>query len=285
MNIGDIQQELKSALLSIYDEAEASIIQQWVMDHYTGTARMQRMMDRNMAITPDQILLIRSAKEQLLLHKPMQYVLGEAWFANMQFFVNENVLIPRPETEELVAYLVASCQLTVTSKLSILDIGTGSGCIPIAIKKQLPTVQITAVDVCNEALLVAIKNAARHGTDIHFMHFDFLNETRWNELPVFDCIVSNPPYITAKEKHGMAKHVTAWEPGTALFVPDNDALLFYKKIAAFGKTHLAPNGKIFVETHQDYAIATQQMFETNAYETELKKDINGNNRMLLAWEK
>lgn len=278
--MGDIQQELTTSLLSIYPEGEANSICDWVMEYYTGKSRMQRLMDQSTELSKVIINAIHLAKEELLQHRPVQYVLGEAWFMGLKFLVNESVLIPRPETEELVAFAIANRQ---HATVSILDIGTGSGCIPIALKKQLPDAQITSIDVINEALQVAVKNATANGTNIHFIHLDFLDENKWPALPIFDIIISNPPYVPLAEKALLDKHVTAWEPGTALFVPDGDALIFYKKIAVFGKKHLQSSGKIFVETHQDYAMVTQQIFESNGYQTELQKDINKNDRMVMAW--
>ncbi|MES2773948.1 MAG: peptide chain release factor N(5)-glutamine methyltransferase [Bacteroidota bacterium] len=285
MKIGEIQQELITSLLSIHNEGEAGTICDWVLEYHTGRNRMQRMIDKETQLPSETITAILLCKDQLLQHRPVQYVLGEAWFMGLKFFVNEAVLIPRPETEELVALLLDSCKLNSDEGLMsfILDIGTGSGCIPIALKKQLPGADIVSVDVCNEALQTAIKNASANQVSVNFLHMNFLDENKWDSLPVFDTIISNPPYIPLSEKATLDKHVIAWEPGTALFVPDNDPLLFYKKIGIFGKTHLAAGGKIFVETHQDYAVAAQQMFEENSYATELKKDINGNDRMITAW--
>lgn len=286
MNMGTMQQELKSALLTIYQQDEAVVICDWVLDYYTGTTRMQRATDKPALPDINIIKNINEAKEQLLLHKPVQYVLGEAWFMGYRFFVDENVLIPRPETEELVAFVVENIASTTNisvAELNILDIGTGSGCIPVLLKKQFPQAKICSIDVCNAALQVAVKNAAALQASIHFIHLNFLEEANWQSMPVFDIIVSNPPYIPLTEKAALDKNVTAWEPGTALFVPDNDALLFYKKIAHFGKNHLAPGGKIFVETHQDYALTTKKMFEEKGYTALPKKDINGNDRMLMVW--
>jgi len=282
MNIGDTEQELMTALLTIYADSEASSISNWVMEHYTGKSKMQRSLDKSAKLTDHIIATVAVAKDQLLQHRPVHYVLGESWFMGLRYYVDENVLVPRPETEELVAYAIPD---QPPAYISVLDIGTGSGCISIAIKKELPGADITAIDVSHGALQVAVKNAATHGADIHFVHLDFLDESKWDTLKLYDLIISNPPYIPLAEKRGMDKNVTDWEPGMALFVPDNQPLLFYKKIAAFGKVHLAKAGKIFVETHQDYAVATQQMFEVNGYQTELLKDVYGNNRILTAQEK
>ncbi|MEO7312204.1 MAG: peptide chain release factor N(5)-glutamine methyltransferase [Chitinophagaceae bacterium] len=277
MNIGQIQQELITALLTIYPRGEAATIAAWVMEHYTGRTRMERLLDKSSEISTSTFSSIQVAREELLRHRPVQYVLGEAWFMGLKLSVNESVLIPRPETEELVGWLLNDSPVLAGS---ILDIGTGSGCIPISLKKQLPLSDISAIDVCNAALQTAIKNAASNHVTVDFTHFDFLDETKWTALPVYDTIISNPPYIPLAEKDKLDKNVTAWEPGTALFVADGDPLIFYKKIATFGKSHLVKGGKIFVETHQDYAMATQQLFDEKGFTTELRKDVNDNYRML-----
>jgi release factor glutamine methyltransferase len=199
----------------------------------------------------------------------------------MKLKVNENVLIPRPETEELVGMIITNNQQN--SDIKILDIGTGSGCIPIALKKHLPDAVITSIDFSEGAILVAKENASIQNTAIQFIHVDFLDESGWTSFPKFDVIVSNPPYIPLNEKEKMDKNVTAYEPGMALFVPDNDPLLFYKKIAAFGKKHLNPEGKIYLETHEDYAKETAAAFTALQYEhVVIKEDMFGKERMVIA---
>jgi release factor glutamine methyltransferase len=190
-------------------------------------------------------------------------------------------LIPRPETEELVDWVV-ECSKSKLAGNRVLEIGTGSGCIAIAIKTALPANSLTALDISEPALAIARKNAERLKTPIQFLASDFLEESNWEALPKYAVIASNPPYIPISEKAKLDKNVTAWEPGVALFVPDNDPLLFYRKIAAFGKKHLEKDGVIFVECHQDFAKATQEMFVAMGYETQLKKDLFDNERMLKA---
>ena len=224
--------------------------------------------------------LIQNTLQELLLHKPIQYVLGEAWFYRMKFKVNEHVLIPRPETEELVEQLIKDRKSKLTDP-AILDIGTGSGCIPIAIKKNLPASQLTAIDVSKDALALAKENAALHNAHIHFTELNFLEETNWSSLGMFDIIISNPPYIPINEKEKLDKNVTAFEPHLALFVPDKSPLIFYEKIAAFGRDHLLPNGKIYLETHEDHAKETAALFH-NIYQTVMiKKDMYGKERMII----
>jgi release factor glutamine methyltransferase len=162
----------------------------------------------------------------------------------------------------------------------VLDIGTGSGCIAIALKKQLPQFYITAIDISADALAVAKQNAIINETDIEFIGVDLLNKNEWGRLPAFDIIVSNPPYIPISEKERMDKNVMAFEPGMALFVPDNSPLLFYEAIALFAKTHLKPDGEIYLETHQDHAKETAAVFAAAGQQVKIKKDMNDNERMV-----
>ncbi len=269
---------LQQQLSNIYDNDEASNIADLVTEHITGYKKLGRITHKDLLFEERQIEQLHSITKDLLQHKPLQYVLGEAWFYEMKFYVNEHVLIPRPETEELVE-LVTSYKLPVAS---ILDIGTGSGCIPITLKKKLPKTEITAIDVSADALAVAKKNALDLHADITFKQLDFLNEQSWNELVTYDVIVSNPPYIKQSESSTMHTNVLSFEPYIALFVEDDDALLFYRKIADFSKTHLNTNGKIFVEINEALGAETITLFESYGYEAILKKDMQGKDRMIIA---
>jgi len=215
---------------------------------------------------------------QLKKHRPVQYILGETEFFGMKFFVNENVLIPRPETEELIEWILSE---NVNSDLKIIDIGTGSGCIPVVLKKYLPETEIFALDFSEKALETARNNAGFHQTEIRFLQDDFL-KMNFDELPVSDIIVSNPPYIAEHEKTGMNKNVTGFEPHSALFVPNENTLIFYERIIEFAKQKLNPNGKIYVEINQNLAQETKELFLKEFQIVELRKDISGNFRMLKA---
>ena len=188
-------------------------------------------------------------------------------------------MIPRPETEELVEQLIIDRKSKLTDP-AILDIGTGSGCISIAIKKNLPASKLTAIDVSKDALALAKENAAMHNTHIHFAELDFLDETNWPTLGIFDIIISNP-YIPINEKEKLAKNVTDFEPHLALFVPYRSPLIFYEKIAAFGRDHLLPNGKIYLETHEDLAKETAALFHKYYQTVMIKKDMYGKERMII----
>ena len=232
----------------------------------------------NNEISQEDIYIANGMVEELKQGRPLQYILGEAWFYKYPFKVNEAVLIPRPETEELVEWILSCID---KPKLSILDIGTGSGCIPITIKKEKPETHITSVDISQEALATAEENAQQLNTEIKFLELDFLTESSWVDLNKYDIIVSNPPYIPVNEKETLSVNVRNHEPHQALFVPENQPLFFYEKIAKFGKEYLNDQGLIFLELHQDYAYETKKLFEEFGYKNvELRKDISGNDRML-----
>ena len=215
--------------------------------------------------------------QQLLLHKPIQQIVGYCWFANCKFIVDENVLIPRPETEELITHIITENK---NKQLNILDIGTGSGCIAIAVKKQLPNATITAIDISQKALDIARQNANNLNVDITFIELDFLDESNWNSLPAFDIIVSNPPYIKEDEKQEMSNNVLLHEPHLALFVPNNNALLFYKKIKKFSQNKLKKNGVIWLEINENLSDETADLFNLLGYKTEIKTDMQGKKRMI-----
>jgi release factor glutamine methyltransferase len=282
MTIKEVYRSFLLQVQDIYPLSEATTITDWVFESVMNIKKADLIKNPHQLITKSSHLQINNHLQQLLQHKPIQYILGETWFYNMKLKVNEHVLIPRPETEELVEWVTTTDDRRLTTA-SILDIGTGSGCIAIALKKQLHAAVITAIDVSKDALTVAKENAATHNMHIEFLAFDFLNEAKWKELPIFDIIVSNPPYIPINEKEKLSKNVAAYEPGTALFVPNNNPLLFYEKIAAFGKEHLNYNGKIFVETHEKYAEETASIFKELKYGyVDSKKDMFGKDRMIMA---
>ncbi|HEY1019063.1 MAG TPA: peptide chain release factor N(5)-glutamine methyltransferase [Sediminibacterium sp.] len=310
MTLSEAQLTTRSALLSYYDMREATQICDWVLEHVSGKKRIDRLIEKAALLTADQQLRLAQILAELQSHRPIQYVLGEAWFAGMKFFVNEAVLIPRPETEELVEWIVndtlnaerltrnaeqgtesseyriSNTELITKNKeqktKNLLDIGTGSGCIPISLAKKLPHWAVSTIDVSETALKVARKNAIDLQADVLFKQTDFLDELQWPRLPVVDLIVSNPPYIKVAEQDNMARHVLDFEPSLALFVPDDDALLFYRKIALFGKTHLHEGGVVFVEINEALGKETVALFEQQGYTVTLRKDLQGKDRMIKA---
>lgn len=272
--------DLSTALHAIYDVREASALAQQVLEHITGATRLERLTDKHNALTPEQGSEYDRIKPLLLQGIPLQYVLGTEWFMGRQFMVNEDVLIPRPETEELVQWIIDDNK---SKEITILDIGTGSGCIPISLQLALPQSAVSAIDVSSGALNVAIQNATSLNANVDFRKVDFLDKTQWTTLGIYDVIVSNPPYIPETESNTLHTNVRDHEPGLALFVPGNDALLFYRNIAEFGLSNLKENGIIYCELHVDYAIDTQALFTAMGYRhTELRKDMHGNLRMLKA---
>ena len=290
MTIKEIYRDYLVQLQPIYSANEAMVITDWVFEKIAGVHRSELIKNPQQTLSSEINVQLDSCLADLLLHKPVQYIVGEAWFYKMKLIVNEQVLIPRPETEELVQLVIdhSGKEKIMPSKsgnkISILDIGTGSGCIAIAIKKNLPNAMLHAIDVSKESLLVAKENALLQKADIDFIEIDFLNESNWNQLPKVDIIISNPPYIPLKEKEILDKNVTQFEPHQALFVKDTAPFIFYEKIAIFGKTHLLNNGTIFVEIHEEYAKETAAIFETD-YQIETKKDIFGKQRMLIITKK
>ena len=217
--------------------------------------------------------------EELLTHKPVQYVLNEAWFMNLKLYVDENVLIPRPETEELVQWVINETGSGDANV--ILDVGTGSGCIALALKKNLKNADVYAIDVSEAALNVAQKNAAINQAEVHFILLDVLNENTWDKLPQVNVVVSNPPYIPLRDKLQMSKNVVEHEPHLALFVPDGDSLLFYKKIAKLGSMKLRAGGCIFVEMHEQLSGEVRSVFEREGFtRTSIVKDMQGKDRLL-----
>jgi release factor glutamine methyltransferase len=275
--------QFSNTLQAIYDESEANSIARLVFEH-TGNDHLQNL--ENQTPADQQTAQLNKYLTQLLTHRPVQYVLHEAWFYNLRFEVNESVLIPRPETEELAERIIQEIKSKIqipNSRVQILDIGTGSGCIPICIKKNIPAAEVTAIDVCSEALHVAMNNAVIHETDIIFQLLDFLDGNKWNELGEFDVIISNPPYIKSSESKTMSEHVLLYEPHKALFVPDDDALLFYKKIADFALQHLKSCGAVYVEINQQLGKETVNVFAERGFnKVELRKDMSGNERFVKA---
>ena len=284
MTFETAEQSLATALDGLYENREAATITGMVMEFITGKSKMDRWLQKNELLSIEDLKRLEKYSKELLKGKPVQYVLGEAWFAGMCLAVNEHTLIPRPETEELVNLCAnwATTNKIHHAPLQILEVGTGSGCIAIALLKKLPNAQITAVDISNEAIKVASANAIANNTAITFITLDFLDETTWLGLGSYDIIISNPPYIADNEKESMAVHVLDFEPHTALFVTNNNPHIFYTALANFGKTHLHHGGALFVEINQALGLQTQDVFEQNNYNTLLKKDLFDNDRMIVA---
>jgi release factor glutamine methyltransferase len=279
LSYNDAFYQLKNRLQPLYDAQEAAAIAHELLEHITGLGKLQRLSQKDELLKENQYQQYERALVELAEGRPLQYVLGYAWFMGKKFEVNKHVLIPRPETEELVQWIIDDNRSA--TDITILDIGSGSGCIPISLKLGLPEAVITSCDISGDALSVARKNADHAHADVEWLHLDFLNEKLQQTLPEYSIIVSNPPYIPAAEEKTLHDNVVKYEPHLALFVPDDDALLFYKAIAEFGKEHLLPGGAIYCELHADYAAETKAMFIEKGYQyVKLKEDMHGNLRML-----
>lgn len=273
--------------IKVYPEKEAQAITFMLVEHFMNLRNIDVLVDRPIAATaahPDWDSII----ERLNNNEPVQHIIGSTEFCGLEFRVSSSVLIPRPETEELVR-MVTRDYAEPDKGISILDIGTGSGCIAIVLARFLPHVSVHAWDVSDEALAVARENARQLIADVHFAKQDMLNVTF--PLPgttqQFDCIVSNPPYVTYSEQEHMRPNVLRFEPHEALFVEDSDPLLFYKAIADFGMYHLKTDGKCYVEINEHFGAETKKVFEDRGYKhVETLRDINGKDRFVRAiWTK
>ena len=281
-----IQQSYKQLLFQLYEmygDREAANIADIVIENITGFKKVDRLINKQFLLNEEQLQLLNDYTNELLKHKPVQYVLNEVWFAGMKLYVDENVLIPRPETEELVEWIVKTVASRKSQVASILDIGTGSGCIPVALKKKLLSVEVHALDISEEALTVAKRNAVTQQTEINFHLLNILDKNLWRQLPKFDIIVSNPPYVTQGEASSMQKNVLQYEPHLALFVDDEDAMKFYKAIAEFGLYHLNNDGQIFFEINEIMGKQICDLLNQYRYlNIELKKDLQNKDRMIKA---
>lgn len=295
LNFGSAFYELKNKLQPLYDEREAVAIAHELLQYITGLGKTDRLLKKDQLFNEKQQKQYDKATTELLNGRPLQYITGSAWFMEKKYMINEHVLIPRPETEELVQWIIQNSKFKTCrqagrfknskspSKFDILDIGTGSGCIPVSLKLAIPEARVTSCDISNEALTVAKKNAEQLGADIQFIELDFLNASLRNKLGTYDIIVSNPPYIPVTDKENLHPNVKDHEPAIALFVPGDDPLLFYRTIAEFGKNHLKSNGYIYCELEVSYAMDCKRLFESEGYlNAEARKDMHGNWRMLKA---
>ena len=279
MSLQEIKIFLKQKLASKIDAVELSSLIGMLIEAVTGWNRMQQIVNVNTAFTKEQQLQIEDYAEQLLLGKPIQYILGNAWFMGNELMVNEHVLIPRPETEELVEWIISYASI-MNKPLSIIDIGTGSGCIPIALKLSLPLRSLTGLDISKEALAVAEINANNVKASIEWIEQDILNTAALDNT--YDIIVSNPPYIPIREKANMQEQVVGFEPAIALFVSNEDPLIFYKAIAKMAKQNLSTNGQLFFEIHYDQGKAILALLDELNFHAELRQDSFGKNRMIRA---
>ena len=269
-----------NSLKNIQDEQEIESFFFILTEYLHNLKRVDVALNPNFEISEEEVEKWNAILSQLQQEKPIQYITGEAWFYGLQFEVNENTLIPRPETEELVEWIIESQKSKVQSqKLEILDIGTGTGCIPISLKANLLQANVSAIDISEKALEVAKRNVASNKVEINFIQTNILEVEDLNQF--FDIIVSNPPYVRNLEKQEIKKNVLDFEPHLALFVEDTDALLFYRKIAQLALKNLTPDGLLFFEINQYLGKETVELLQNLGFKNiELKKDMYGNDRMI-----
>lgn len=267
------------SLKNIQEEQEIESFFFILTEYLHNLKRVDVALNPNFELSEEEVEKWNAILAQLLQEKPIQYITGEAWFYGLRFEVNENTLIPRPETEELVEWILNSPIIKHPSPINILDIGTGTGCIPISLKTNLPQANVSAIDVSEKALEVAKRNATANKVEINFILTNILEAEDLNQN--FDVIVSNPPYVRNLEKQEIKKNVLEYEPHLALFVEDTDALLFYRKIAQLALKNLSPNGLLFFEINQYLGKETVELLENLGFKNiELKKDMYGNDRMI-----
>lgn len=282
MLLKEYRLHFQNELQTIFDADEIDSFFFILMDYLHQLKRVDLVMEPNFEIPTEKLKQWELIISALKLEKPIQYILGETWFYGLRFEVSENTLIPRPETEELVDWIIEDQKLKNSTKnLQILDIGTGTGCIPITLKKNFVQAEVFAIDISEKALEMAKKNANSNEVEIHFIQKDILTATSLDSN--FDIIVSNPPYVRELEKAEINKNVLDYEPHVALFVSDTDALLFYRKIAQLAVKYLSKNGSLYFEINQYLGKETVQLLTDLGFKNiVLRTDFKGNDRMIKA---
>ena len=284
MNIINLKTYFFTELQTIQEDSEIESFFFILTEFLHNFKRIDVALHPNFEVSESDLEKWKTIISELKTEKPIQYITGEAWFYGLRFEVNENTLIPRPETEELVEWIVEGLKVKGKGQ-RVLDIGTGSGCIPIALKKEIPNAAVFAIDISEKALEMARKNALDNQVQVNFIHQDILQSSNLliskSSNLLFDVIVSNPPYVRNLEKHEIKRNVLDYEPHLALFVDDSDALLFYRKIAQLALKSLAKNGKLFFEINQYLGKETVELVELLGFKNiELRKDFMGNDRMI-----
>jgi release factor glutamine methyltransferase len=283
-SVKDVSAAFRQELSGLYDTREADSLCMIALAEATGTSPAKMKAFPELEFSREQFGSVRAILDDLKTGKPIQYILGYAEFYGMTFKVNPSVLIPRPETEELIEWVLSSPDLDVTARGNMLDIGTGSGCIAISLKKHLPYFAVRAVDISEAALQTARGNALLNDVEIEFLLADILNMPL--KSPVFGkytMIISNPPYVTAQDKANMHQNVTGFEPHTALFVPEDDPLVFYNAIAGFAAANLDAGGSLFFEINENFGEQIVELLLHKRFNNiQLRKDMSGRDRMIKA---
>jgi release factor glutamine methyltransferase len=279
--IRDLRYSFVNELLPLYERRECERIIEWVFHDLTGTEKTDFALYPERCLEAEKLSRVQDAMADLKRGKPVQYVLGYTEFCGIKLKVDEHVLIPRPETEELVKWTVDDH--IGRQKLKILDIGTGSGCIAIALQKNLSAARVFAADISSGAILVAEMNARSHALPVTFFNLDILNPDGPQSKQVFDIIISNPPYITESEKRSMKLNVLEFEPHMALFVPNTDSMRYYKAIADLANRQLDDAGTVYIEINERFGKEVVKLFKNAGFSlVTLRKDMNGRDRMVRA---
>lgn len=280
MTIADFKNKFKTELSELYTDSETDFLYSVFVEKILGLNQIQQRMMSDQQLSDVNENQFQNILSELKTGKPYQHILGETEFYGMTFFVNENVLIPRPETEELLEMAIQKIQNSDSDAqpLKILDVGTGSGVIPLVLKKHFPNAEVSSIDFSEKALEVAKRNAEFHHLDIKFIHADYLN---FNLNENYDVIISNPPYIGIEEEIEIEDSVKGFEPTMALFSPTSDALIFYKKIAEDSIQYLNKNGFLFLEINQKLGEETLELYQNIFSNAELIKDLSGNDRFVI----
>ena len=278
--LGELQAMMVLQLREIYLPAEAVALVRRLFSHLTGLTPSEMVLEKKRKLTESEMLFLQRALKRLKDQEPLQYIIGATHFYGSEFKVSPAALIPRPETEELVDWIVSDHQ-NQKRIMSVLDIGTGSGCIAISLKKNLHKAEVSGIDISEEALLLAGENASSLDADITFAKLDILDEEARATLSRFDLIVSNPPYVTPSDREKMESNVIDHEPPIALFVDEDDPLLFYTGIIAFAREHLNKGGKLYFECNEGNAHEVEFLLKKSGFkEVELRNDMQGKERML-----
>lgn len=278
MKLIDFRKSFRSQLEALYPATEIDSFFYLLFEQQLNLDRIEVALRPEMELPTETLVSFEQALHRLSTGEPIQYILGETEFYGLSFLVNKHTLIPRPETEELVSWVLETVPEVACN---ILDIGTGSGCIAIALKKERPLANLQALDSSENALAMAKKNAENHQLSIEFIHKNILQTSSLEG--VYDVIVSNPPYVRNLEKSAMHKNVLDFEPPSALFVADDNPLVFYQKIATLAQNHLTPNGFLFFEINEYLANELRALLQNLGYnQVQVKKDIFGKNRMIRA---
>ncbi|MGS2764453.1 peptide chain release factor N(5)-glutamine methyltransferase [Sinomicrobium sp. M5D2P9] len=282
MILKEIRKIFQSELQDIYDREEADILFFRLTEEYCNITKLTLALQPEITLTKEEEQPLFEALSRLKQHQPIQQILGKTVFYGLEFRVDKNILIPRPETEELVDWIVKDCQTQKAEEPAILDIGTGSGCIAVSLAKNLPKARVSAIDISREALRVAEENAKRHRVSVDFIEKDVLKAPDIGEYKL-DIIVSNPPYIRNLEKKEIKNNVLLHEPHLALFVEDESPLVFYEKIADLAQNGLRKGGVLYFEINQYLGKEMMEMVRSKGFKNiRLKKDLSGNDRMLKA---